>query len=176
MKKIGNKVIKCPVCDTSDFKAEKGNLVCQICGHQIPVENIIESTEQKEKATVVDKGTDKIVKLIAFGFLAFLSLINVIDYLQYIEYMMFEAILSILSLASMIYFIIVTIRQMYGHSDVGKSYKILMFGAYAAGRLVPFVMNLAYGNGLYIVGLLFAIIYIAVAWMATFKFEKWLKK
>lgn len=30
--------LKCPMCETSDFKDENGYYVCQICGHKIPKE------------------------------------------------------------------------------------------------------------------------------------------
>lgn len=30
--------MKCPMCDTSDFKEDNGYYVCQICGHKIPKE------------------------------------------------------------------------------------------------------------------------------------------
>jgi hypothetical protein len=31
--------LKCPMCETSDFKDENGYYVCQICGHKIPKES-----------------------------------------------------------------------------------------------------------------------------------------
>lgn len=30
--------MKCPMCDTSDFREDNGYYVCQICGHKIPKE------------------------------------------------------------------------------------------------------------------------------------------
>lgn len=37
--------MKCPKCDTSDFREDNGYYVCQICGHKIPKETTATPSE-----------------------------------------------------------------------------------------------------------------------------------
>ncbi len=47
--------LKCPMCDTSDFKEDNGYYVCQICGHKIPKEGSSSSNSTTPNA----KGNSK---------------------------------------------------------------------------------------------------------------------
>lgn len=46
------KNLKCPMCDSSDFKEENGYYVCQVCGNKIPIQS---KTDEKPKKTETAK-------------------------------------------------------------------------------------------------------------------------
>jgi hypothetical protein len=68
--------MKCPMCDTSDFKDDNGYYVCQICGHKIAKENAVpqRGKTKTNKTPVSDKGADKIISLVIFSSILCLAL------------------------------------------------------------------------------------------------------
>ena len=54
------KNLKCPMCDSSDFKEENGYYVCQICGNKIPIQTKTDKKPKKSsKKNEADSSSEK---------------------------------------------------------------------------------------------------------------------
>ena len=165
--------MKCPMCDTSDFKKENGYYVCQICGHKIETEEA--SDKRDSSAGSSQKRIDKIISLVIFGFIALGIVIDILSNFKYYIYELSSLLFAILCLAPMIILIILTAREMKGKARISPMMKIFCLSSYVIGRILPIILNIIYGYFSF-VSLIYAVVYIALVWIAIYKLEQWIKK
>ena len=173
------KDFKCPMCDTSDFKDDNGYYVCQICDHKIPKENpsLQKKNPDKPKTQIVDKGVDKIIALVIFGFIAVSNVLSIIPNLDYyFSYGIIDLVFSLFCLIPMICFIVSTIRKMQGKVSNITGGKTIGFIFYAIGEAIPTILNMIRYGYFNIINILYTVFYIALVWVTVYKLEKWIKK
>ena len=169
--------MKCPMCDTSDFKDDNGYYVCQICGHKIAKENAVpqRGKTKTNKTPVSDKGADKIISLVIFSFIALSTVLSILPNLEYyLTYGITNLSFSLFCVIPMVCFAISTIRKMQGRAGNTTGLKTFGFVIYAIGEAGPTIINIF--NYFNITSILYTAFYIALVWVAVYKLEKWIKK
>ena len=172
--------LKCPMCDTSDFKDENGYYVCQICGYQISketpksAENESTLKGKKDKKKKNPTSGIRLAAMLIFAYTFYLALSSIlavdISYLPSLY-----LIGHLLCLASSLLMFIHCWLKNRGKKGIGKGSKTLCFIMYAVGRvlsLLPMLMN-GYFNASTIFS---AAIFIVLFWLASYKLDKDEKK
>lgn len=168
--------MKCPVCETSDFKFEDGCYVCQICGNKIK-EGTGNAPAANNKSGDKPDYSKKLGSIISAAILVYLAYIGVTAILSSFSGLssamgFVTMLINVVALAPVAYFLIPTIKELLGKPYKEPMQKRVYIILYAIARLCVSALVMAVYGYFSILLIIYPIIYTVLMILAVEKVKK----
>lgn len=168
--------MKCPVCDTSDFKFEDGYYVCQICGNKVK-EGTGDALGADKKSGDKPDYSKKLGTIISAAILAYLAYIGVTAFFNsFVGYggvmKILILLLNALALVPVVCFLVPTIKELLGKPFKEPVQKKGYIFLYAVARICVSVLVMVAYEYFSILLIIYPIVYILLMVLAVEKVKK----